>query len=368
MRKRYLGIAIVACVAFAMIVAQSFLAQAPQGGAPAGAPGGPQGGAPGGAPGGGRGGAGAGGGGGRGGGAPAVPAGPVVRGPDGKPDFTGYWTPPTTTNINQGGARGVILDEAGAKGGKIPYNAEWEAKSADTAKNHMFDEPYAHCLPAGVPTNFGIQMGMQVVQDKNTIAFAWDTVGATRLIYLDDRKHIPANIKLYQADSIGKWEGDTLVVDSTSQAAGWWDASGAVHSDATHVVERFTMVDSNTISYEATVEDPIALTRPWKMQANFNRNLTKYPNSWDKRPTGYEQTETACVEGDMDMALYPVSAGGTAKDAPPSTQGVTPGAPGGGRGGGGGGGGRGGAGGGAGGAGAPGGGGGGRGAPPPPAQ
>ena len=340
MRKRYLGLAIVACVAFAMIVAENFLAQAPQGGAPGGAPG----------AGGGRGGAG----GGRGGGAPAapaVPAGPIVRGPDGKPDMTGYWMAATTTNINQGGARGVILDEAGAKGGKIPYNAEWEAKSADTAKNHMFDEPYAHCLPAGVPTNFGIQMGFQTVQDKNTIAYSWDTVGATRLIYLDDRKHIPANIKLYQADSIGHWEGDTLVVDSTSQAAGWWDASGAVHSDATHVVERFTMTDANNITYEATVEDPIALTRPWKMQDTFRRNLGAYPNSWGKRPTGYEQTETACVEGDMDMALYPVSAGGSAKDAPPSTQGVTPGAAGGGgggRGGGGrGGGGRGGPGGGA---------------------
>ena len=358
--------AIVLCVVFAMIVAQSFLAQAPQGGQfPAGQAGqgvGAPAGAPAGAPGGGRGGAGAGGG--RGGGAPAVPAGPIPRGPDGKPDMTGYWMAATTTNINQG--RGVILDDNGGKTGKIPYNAEWEAKSADTAKNHMFDEPYAHCLPAGVPTNFGIQMGFQTVQDKNTIAYSWDTVGATRLIYLDDRKHIPANIKLYQADSIGKWEGDTLVVDTTSQSAGWWDASGAVHSDATHVVERFTMTDSNNITYEATVEDPIALTKPWKMQDTFRRNLGAYPNSWGKRPTGYEQTETACVEGDMDMALYPVSAGGTAKDAPPSSQGVTPapprgaggGAPGGGGGAGGGGGG------------AP---GGGRGAPPagggaPPAQ
>jgi len=370
--------AIVVGVAFAMIVAQSFLAQAPQGGAPGAAPGGPpQGGAPGGAPagapgaGGGRGGAGAGGG--RGGGAPAVPAGPIPRGPDGKPDMTGYWMAATTTNINQG--RGVILDDNGGKTGKIPYNAEWEAKSADTAKNHMFDEPYAHCLPAGVPTNFGIQMGFQTVQDKNTIAYSWDTVGATRLIYLDDRKHLPANIKLYQADSIGHWEGDTLVVDTTNQSAGWWDASGAVHSDATHVVERFTMTDSNNITYEATVEDPIALTKPWKMQDTFRRNLGAYPNSWGKRPTGYEQTETACVEGDMDMALYPVSSGGTAKDAPASTQGVTPGAAGGGRGGAGGAGGGGGGGGrgGAGGAGAPP-AGGGRGAPPagggapPPAQ
>src|SRR5712671_5629894 len=176
MRNRYLGLLIVLGLALGMILAQSFVAQAPQGGgAPGGAPG-AQGGAPGGAaPGGGRGGAGGGGGRGGGGGAPAVPAGPVVRGADGKPDFTGYYMAATTTNINSGRG-GVILDEAGARGGKIPYNEEWTAKAADTAKNHMFDEPYAHCLPAGVPTNFGIQMGFQVVQDKNAIVFAWDTV------------------------------------------------------------------------------------------------------------------------------------------------------------------------------------------------
>src|SRR6266850_2927710 len=104
------------------------------------------------------------GGGARGGGAPA---GPIVRGPEGKPDFTGYWISATKTNINNGRG-GIINPDTGAADGKIPYNAEWEANAADTAKNHMFDEAYAHCLPSGVPTNFGIQMGFQAVQDKST--------------------------------------------------------------------------------------------------------------------------------------------------------------------------------------------------------
>jgi len=323
MRSRYLGLIFVVSIALlGLVAAQIIGAQAPAGGPPAGGQG-----APGGAPGAG--------GGGRGGGAAAAPdTTPVVRGADGKPNMTGYWMAATTTNINQG--RGVILDDAGGKTGKIPYNAEWEAKAADTAKNHMFDEPYAHCLPAGTPTNFGIQMGFQLIQGKDSLAFAWDTVGATRVIYTDDRKHVPAGLMLYQGDSVGHWEGDTLVVDTTNQEAGWWDASGAVHSDKTHVVERFTMMSGNVISYEATVEDPVALTKPWKMQDNFRRNVGAYPNSWGKRPTGYEQTETACVEGDMDMALYPVSAGGFSKDSTtgPSTQGVTAGAAGAGGGGG----------------------------------
>src|SRR5439155_1635835 len=191
MNDKYKALTVVIGLAVVLMLAQVLVGQAPPaqgGGAAPGAgrgqaPGAPGGGAP--AVGAGRGAAA---GGGRGGGAPAVPAGPVVRTPDGKPDFTGYWMSATKTNINNG--RGGIVnpdkkndDGTPATDGKIPYNAAWEAKAADTTKNHMFDEPYAHCLPAGVPTNFGIQMGFQAVQDKNAIVFGWDTAGATRIIY-----------------------------------------------------------------------------------------------------------------------------------------------------------------------------------------
>jgi len=304
MKDTYRGLTIVLGFAVVVILGQVLLGQAPaqDGGA-----------APGQGPGGGGRGA-------RGGGAPAAPAGPVVRTPDGKPDFTGYWMATTKTNLQTQG-RIINPDKKNEDGtfatdGKIPYNAEWEAKAADTAKNRMYDEPYTHCLLAGVPTNFGIQMGFQAVQDKSAIVFAWDTAGATRVIYLDDRKHVPASIKLYQGDSIGHWEGDTLVVDTTNQAAGWWDASGAVHSDATHVVEKFTFKDANNIVYEALVEDPIALTRPMTVTDTFRRNLN-VPLGFRGRPTGYEQTETACIEGEQDLAKYPESAGGFAKEGTP---------------------------------------------------
>src|SRR4029434_5467130 len=304
MKETYRGLTIVLGLAVVVILGQVLMGQAPvQGG--------------GAAPGQGSVGAGRGG---RGGGAPAAPAGPVVRTPDGKPDFTGYWMATTKTNLQTQG-RIINPDKKNEDGTfptdvKTPYNEEGKAKSADTAKNRMYDEPYTHCLLAGVPTNFGIQMGFQAVQDKNAIVFAWDTAGATRVIYLDDRKHIPANIKLYQGDSIGHWEGDTLVVDTTNQAAGWWDASGAVHSDATHIVEKFTFKDANNIGYEAVVEDPIALTRPMTVTDTFRRNLN-VPLGFRGRPTGYEQTETACIEGEQDLAKYPESGGGFAKEGVP---------------------------------------------------
>src|SRR5215471_1940970 len=313
MKTKLQGLTIVVGLAVVLMLAQVLAGQAPAqgGGAPGQTP----------APDGARG-AGGRGGGGRGG-APAVPAGPIVRSKDGKPDMTGYWMAATKTNINNGRG-GIINPETGAADGKIPYNAEWKAKAEDTTKNHMYDEPYAHCLLAGVPTNFGIQMGFQAVQDKNSIVFAWDTAGATRGIYTDNRQHIPANIKLYQGDSIGHWEGDTLVVDTTSQAAGWWDANGAVHSDQTHVVEKFTPKDSNNIAYEAVVEDPVALTRPMTVTDTFRRNLN-VPAGFKSRPTGYEQTETACVEGEQDTVLYTETGGGQAKDGTPG-QGAPPGA------------------------------------------
>jgi len=361
MRSRNLGLGFAGIAGFAavLMLAQITVGQAPQGG-----PGG--GGAPGaGGPGGAGGGRGAGGGGGRGGGAAAAPAGPVARTADGKPDFTGYWTSATKTDINNGRG-GIMNPETGAADGKIPYKPDWEAKAVDEKKSHMYNEPYTHCLPAGVPTNFGIQMGFQAVQDKNAVVFRWDTAGAHRVISLDGRQHIPANIRLYQGDSIGHFEGDVLVTDVTNQMAGWWDANGAVHSDQVHVTEKFTFRDANTIAYEATVEDPVALTRPMVVTDTFRRNVNVPAGFQRPGRVGYEQTETACIEGEQDLEKYPESGGGFAKDSNNVGADAPPGAlqaPGAGRGGGGGAGGAGGRGGGApggapgGGAGAPGGGG-----------
>jgi hypothetical protein len=106
-------------------------------------------------------------------------------------------------------------------------------------------------------------------------------------------------------DSIGHWDGDVLVIDTTNlNDLTWLDAVGHLHSDAIHVVERFTPVDANTIRYEATVEDPKALTAPLKLTDTFRRNTTK----------GYEHMEFACLEGgETDLQHYTEAAGAPAK-------------------------------------------------------
>jgi hypothetical protein len=244
--------------------------------------------------------------------------------PDGKPNFTGFWTSSTRTNLPT--ARGAIVEPAGVG---IPYKPEWAEKSRQMRATGMFNEPEAHCLPGGVPRNFGLQMGFQLVHGNDHLAFAWDTVGATRLIYIDEnRRHVPAEARMHQGDSVAKWDGDVLVVDTTSQVGHtWFDVEGNIHSDQLHVVERFNPVDANTIQYEAVVSDPVALTQPMKIVDTFRRNLN-VPVGFRGRPSGYEQTETACVEGERDLQLYTESGGGFAKDgeagqnAPPGAVGA----------------------------------------------
>ena len=105
---------------------------------------------------------------------------------------------------------------------------------------------------------------------------------------------------MYEGDSRGHWEGDTLVVDVTNQNdKTWFDMAGNFHSDQIHVVERFTPVDADTITYRATITDPKVYTRPWTIEFPINRN----------KRAGYELMEFACVEGEQDLQHYTAGEG-----------------------------------------------------------
>ena len=252
--------------------------------------------------------------GGRGGRAPLPPAGPVRRMPDGKPDMQGYWNA-----ANNGGAvfevqkhpvarpgfapgNGAIVDPPD---GMIPYQPWAAAKAKDNIEHHLADEPELHCFESGLPNQMYRQFGFQILQPSGYVVMSWEFMHAYRIIPTDNRRHVlPASIKLFEGDSVGHWEGDTLVVDTTNfNERTWIDGAGNIHTDQFHVIERFTPVDERTINYEATMEDPKAYTKPWKIAFNFARNMQ--PN--------YEQMEFACIEGNTDVSHYIPEAGGKAQ-------------------------------------------------------
>jgi hypothetical protein len=221
------------------------------------------------------------------------------------PDMSGYWLGSFFVGLqNIETAKGVIVEPPG---GKIPYRPEMAAKATDIRANHMADEPELHCFMSGVPHVMYVQFGFQIVQNARTVAMAWDFMNAFRIIPTDGRPHIPATISLFQGDSVGRWDGATLVVDTTNQNdRTWLDTAGHIHSDAIHVVERFTLADANTIRYEATIEDPKTYATPWKVTETFRRIAAP----------DYEQLEFACVEGNRDLQHYTEQTGGKAKAQP----------------------------------------------------
>ena len=239
---------------------------------------------------------------------PTEKAGPFTRLPDGKPNMQGYWETRNfftafdleahkTAEFGIPAGQGVVVDPPD---GKIPYQPWALAKRKDVLEHHMFDDPQAHCWLSGVPRQMYTPFGFQILQPPGNVLLLYEAFHSYRIIPLHGGPHAPDAIRMFEGDSRGHWEGDTLVVDVTNQnEKTWFDMSGNFHSDALHVVEHFTMADANTIHYEATLDDSKVYTRPWKIAFDLGRNT-------DPK---YEQLEYACVEGEQDLQHYTESEG-----------------------------------------------------------
>lgn len=225
--------------------------------------------------------------------------GPVKHKADGTPDLEGYWysqVPGAVYGIEEHpgafalfGGKSIIVDPPD---GKIPYQDWARAKAQDLRAHHMAEEPEAHCSESGVPHQVWAQFGFQILQPRGYVVMLWEFMHSNRIIAMDGRPHADAKIKLTQGDSLGKWEGDTLVIDTTNlNDKTWFDAAGNFHSDAEKVVERFKPVDSDTIDYQATIEDPKVFTRKWTVGFQLWRNPDPH----------FEQMEFACREGQVDL-------------------------------------------------------------------
>jgi hypothetical protein len=201
----------------------------------------------------------------------------------------------------------------GTPEGNIPYQP-WAAAKQKEQADHVDspDKPedvdtQAHCLLEG-PGRIFIHSGFQILQAPGYVLFFTEENDETRIIPLTDRPHIGQDIKLWQGDSRGHWEGNTLVIDVTNvKAKSRLDMVGNFYSPSAHFVERLTIVDEKTINYEATITDPTVYTHPWKLTARFVRRFAS-----DGK---YEVYEDACHEGERSADSMPVPPSGANKTA-----------------------------------------------------
>jgi hypothetical protein len=206
---------------------------------------------------------------------------PLLR--DGKPDLNGIWESRNTAyaDLEDHPAR-LIGDHKNARlfvpagisvveGRQIPYKPEALAKRKANAANQERLDPMTSCSMPGVPRQMYLNLPFEIAQSSKFIGIISEYSHSERIVAMDGSKHLDG-IDFWMGDSRGRWEGATLVIDSTDfNDKTWLDMSGNYHSDALHVVERLTLVDADTIQYEATLEDPNVYTRPWKISMPLYR-------------------------------------------------------------------------------------------------
>jgi hypothetical protein len=194
----------------------------------------------------------------------------VPRAANGRPDLSGIWQVLNSAawDIQDHAASlGVPAGQGVVEGNEVPYQPWAVAKKRGNYENRRTADPETRCFQPGVPRITYMPFPFQIVQTPTYIAILYEYGHATRHIYADGTPHPKGPIdSWFMGDSRGRWEGNTLVVDVihfTDQT--WFDRAGNFHSEALHVVERYTPTDRDHITYEVTIEDPKVFTRPWKM-------------------------------------------------------------------------------------------------------
>lgn len=248
---------------------------------------------------------------------------------DGQPDVAGHWSNPIANQNNwtdpQGGVPGdpARPSPSGKRGdrapsrvsdppdGEVPFQPWARAKQQEFLRyfhnpiRPEYIEPFARCSPGGVPKSFTWH-GYEIRQYPGYVVFLFDS--GTRIVPLDGRPHLPASIKLWNADSRGHWEGNTLVVDVTNNnAKARFARTGEFASDQVHITERYVFAqDGKRYNYVATVDDPAVYTRPWTATIPARKYTERdEPDGWhyEVHPANHdgnepidEAYERICVE------------------------------------------------------------------------
>ena len=250
--------------------------------------------------------------------------------PDGQPDVQGHWSNTIANHNNwtdpQGGVPGDPSPRARPLGprdqrapsrvsdppdGELPFQPWARAKQQEFLEyfhnpiKEQYIEPLARCAPAGVPKSFTWH-GYEIRQYPNYVLILFNS--GTRIIHLDGEPHLPDTIKLWNADSRGRWDGNTLIVDVTNNnGKARLARTGEFYSENAHIEERF-IFDNNgqRYNYVATVTDPTVFSRPWTATIPARRYTEKdTPDGWhfetalantpDGKPL-IERYERICVE------------------------------------------------------------------------
>jgi hypothetical protein len=225
------------------------------------------------------------------------PSSGVPRLANGKPDLNGIWQALNEANfdIQMHAARPAMALRAGpygpvpaapvvafgavgavppgvgvVEGDELPYKPEMLATRKANQENWLSRDPEIKCYLPGVPRATYMPYPFQIVHSASGVFIAYQYAGAVRDIFMSDPG--PAPVDSWMGQSVGRWEGDTLVVDVTGlNDQTWFDRAGNFHSDALRVVERYTRTSRDVIDYEATIDDPKVFSRPWKMRMALYR-------------------------------------------------------------------------------------------------
>jgi hypothetical protein len=212
---------------------------------------------------------------------------PIPRAADGKPNLTGLWQAFGTADwdIQDHGAQAGPFFQLGAigaippgqgivDGGEIPYLPAAEAQKKENYATRWKQDPVIKCYMPGVPRATYMPFPFQIIQSQKDILIAYEYATTNRLINMGKRQD--AAVDTWMGTSNGRWEGDTLVVDVTGfNGMAWFDRAGNFASDSLHVVERYSLLDANTMNYEATIEDPTVFSRTWKISVPLYRHREK---------------------------------------------------------------------------------------------
>ena len=187
-----------------------------------------------------------------------------------QPDLSGVWQADNGAGwdiLNHRGDYGAPGGRGVVEGNALPYLPAALARRNDNAK-HLDRDPLAHCQLAGVPRAVYISP-FKIVQTPKEVDILYEYAHAWRVIPLN-REHPKDPEHTWMGDSVGRWDGDTLVIDAMGfNDQSWFDLAGSFHSGDLHVVERYRLADARTIAYEATIEDSKVFSKPWKMSFNI---------------------------------------------------------------------------------------------------